>query len=50
MNIKLATIRLEYKGKKKILYFWKERTSDKNKGVIYLPEWWDSFQMDNLKT
>ena len=48
----MTTIRLEYKGGGKLLYSWKESriTPDKTKGVVSLPEWWHSFQINSVET
>ena len=48
----MTTIGLEYKGGGKLLYSWKESriTPDKTKGVVSLPEWWHSFQINSVET
>ena len=48
----MTTIGLEYKGGGKLLYSWKEGriTPDKSKGVVSLPEWWHSFQINSVET
>lgn len=47
----MVIIIVEYKGRKKLLYVWKERTTPgKSKGVICLLEWWNHFQINNIET
>lgn len=48
----MVIIIVEYKGRKKLLYVWKERrtTPGKSKGVICLLERWNHFQINNIET